>query len=89
MNKVIEDLYLGKINPHETVSSCPSPHYMEQLQKICDQDKTFTESLTPNQREMYKRLENIKADVATEDYSNIFVSGFRLGARIMKEILED
>ena len=37
----------------------------------------------------YKKLEGMKADAMVIDYANIFKEGFRLGAKLMLEILEN
>lgn len=40
-------------------------------------------------KEQYKKLEGMKADAMVIDYANIFKEGFRLGAKLMLEILEN
>lgn len=89
MKKIIEELYFGTINMQETINSASIPEYKEKIRQISDQELSFLKLLSLEGKEQYKKLEGMKADAMFIDYANIFKEGFRLGAKLMLEILEN
>lgn len=89
MKQVIEGLYFGEINMQEMIDSSSIPGYRKKIQQISDQEISFLKLLSIEEKELYKKLEGMKAEVMTLDNAKIFKEGFRLGARIMLEILEE
>lgn len=88
MKQVIEGLYFGEINMQEMIDSS-IPGYRKKIQQISDQEISFLKLLSIEEKELYKKLEGMKAEVMTLDNAKIFKEGFRLGARFMLEILEE
>ena len=73
----------------ETINSASIPEYKKKIQQISDQQLSFLKLLSLEGKEQYKKLEGMKADAMVIDYANIFKEGFRLGAKLMLEILEN
>ena len=73
----------------ETINSASIPEYKKKIQQISDQELSFLKLLSLEGKEQYKKLEGMKEDAMLIDYANIFKEGFRLGAKLMLEILEN
>ena len=85
---VLEDLYVGEVRPGER-SGKRNPQYTKALNEAIKAGDTLTASLTEQQKELFEaymtaqREVNILTDVETYIYS------FRLGAKIMLDVLTD
>ena len=89
MKKIIEDVDFGTRKMQETINSASIPEYKEKIRQISDQEQSVLKLLSLEGKEQYKKLEGMKADAMVIDYANIFKEGFRLGAKLMLEILEN
>jgi hypothetical protein len=85
---ILEDLYVGEVRPGER-SGKRNRQYTKALDKAIKSGDALTASLTGQQKELFEaymaaqREVNILTDVETYIYS------FRLGAKIMMDVLTD
>ena len=85
---ILEDLYVGEVRPGER-SGKRNRQYTKALDEAIKSGDALTASLTEQQKELFEaymtaqREVNILTDVETYIYS------FRLGAKIMMDVLTD
>lgn len=85
---ILEDLYLGEVRPGER-SGKRNQQYKKALDEVIRAGDALTASLTDQQKELFEeymtaqREVNILTDVETYIYS------FRLGAKIMLDVLTE
>ena len=85
---VLEDLYLGDIRPGER-SGKQTPQYTKALDDAIKTSDALTASMTEEQKELFEdfldaqRELNILTDIET------FIYSFRLGTKIMLDILTE
>ncbi len=86
--QVLEDLYMGDIHPSER-SFKKGSQYSRALNDIVKAGDALLGTLTEKQKEQYEaymtaqREENVLTDCET------FICAFRLGAKIMMDVLTD
>ena len=86
--QVLEDLYLGEIHPGERMGK-RGQQYKKALDEAIKMGDALTASLTEQQKELFEaymtaqREVNILTDVET------FIYSFRLGAKIMMDVLTE
>lgn len=82
----LEDLYYGNISPHERYTKRGSR--ADQLVKlICKNEESLTAGLTAQQKEVFEKLKDCEAELHGMNEREAFISGFKLAARIMTEVL--
>ena len=92
MDTIIRNLYAGNIFPEEDYLPL-SKEYEQLLKKCCKDQQAFIEnlkkcsdqSLMSNFQELSKEFR----EMTSEEITEMFIDGFRLGARFMLEMLED
>lgn len=85
---VLEDFWYGNIEPSQyDISS--AKEYKEALRKICKNEERLQDTLTDAQRTLFEQyLDSVREFQAMADCL-LFQNSFRLGARMMLEILEE
>ena len=84
---IIIDLYTGNIDfPGRSVSKLPG--WQAASDRLCAREEALSKTLTKSQRGQLERLMNSCTTVAAIEEQDAFREGFRLGARIMREIYE-
>lgn len=87
MRQTLEDLYYGSINPSEQNIRSGSPVYkaMEQSEKY---ERQLTLLLEGEKRDLLLRLLNAENEIGAALAYDKFIDGFRLGARLMLEVMD-
>ena len=86
--KIIEDLYFGRISPYEMNISA-TPEY-QKLKALADRNEDLLrESLSDEQREMLEKLIETVADISSISERDMFINGFRLGIKLMIDVMQD
>ena len=83
---VLEEIWRGEITPNERAIK-PGSEYQKLTCKASAEEKLLLELLDAGGREVYERLCHMRDDLANISEADTFVQGFRLGARIMLEVL--
>lgn len=85
--RILEDLYCGRITPHEHRIE-PESEYEKLLQYIISHEDDLKSTLTEQQKETFEKYKEYRADVESLTEVEAFISGFKLATRIMIEVMQ-
>ena len=86
--KIIEDLYYGRISPYEMNISA-TPEY-QKLKTLADRNQDLLrESLSDEQKELLEKLIETVTDISSISERDMFIAGFRLGMKLMMDVMKD
>lgn len=86
--KILEELWYGNIEPTEYGTS-PSQGYRE-LRQLVDRNETnLRASMTDAQKELFTRYLESVLEYQTMSELMLFQNSFKLGARLMVEVMEE
>ena len=85
--KILEQLWYDGLRPSETLTSDKSckKHLAETVE---NEDKLLL-MLPDDAKEIYEKYTDSREELAVTDRAKIFTAGFRLGAKIMLEIMQE
>jgi hypothetical protein len=86
--QVLEDLYLGDIHPSER-SFKKDSQYSRALNKVVKIGDALLGTLTEKQREQFEAYMTAQHEVNVLTDCETFIYAFRLGAKIMIDVLTD
>ncbi len=86
--KILEEFWYGNIEPTEYDTS-PSKEYKELLQLICRNEEKLQATFTDEQKELFSRYVDCVREFQTMADCLLFQSSFKLGARMMVEVMDD
>lgn len=84
----LEDLYYGNIIPHEHSIKRGSA-YSEVLGYVVRNEDDLKATLTEQQKEIFEKLKDYESELHGMNELESFVSGFKLAARIIIEVLQE
>ena len=84
---VINELWYGNIEPQDRTIP-RDKDYKQLLKRICDYEEQFRGIFSPEQQKAFEDYENATISVTAISEEASFVEGFRLGAKIMLEVLQ-
>ena len=86
--RILEEFWYGNIEPTEyDTSSCKE--YKKLLELICRNEEKLQATMTDEQKELFSRyIDAVREHQMTADRL-IFQNGFKLGARIMLEVMDE
>lgn len=85
---ILEELWYGNIEPAEYDTS-PSKEYKELLQLISRNEDKLLATMTDAQKELFTKYADCVRECQTMAESLLFQNSFRLGARIMLEVMRE
>ena len=86
--RILEELWYGNIEPTEYGTS-PSPEYRE-LRRLVDRNETdLRATLTVAQKELLTRYLDSVLEYQTLSELMLFQNSFKLGTRLMVEVMEE
>lgn len=83
---VLEEFWYGNLDPAE-YDACPDEEYKELIRLISRNEEKLLETMTKEQRDIFSRYSDCVREHQALAESLLFQNSFRLGARIMLEIL--
>lgn len=86
--KILEQLWYDGLYPSETRLHSDDP-YSAQLDAVIKDEEKLLKMLPEEAKEAFEKLNDSKEELAAVDRSKIFTAGFRLGAKIMMEVMQD
>lgn len=86
--QVLEDLYLGDIRPSDR-SFKRSSQYAKALDDVVKAGDALTEGLTDKQKELFEDYMTAQREVNVLTDCETFCMAFKLGAKIMLDVLSD
>ena len=84
---ILEEFWYGNIEPADYDAS-PSKEYKELLQLISRNEDNLLATMTEAQKELFIKYTDCVREYQTTAECLLFQNSFRLGARMMLEILE-
>jgi len=85
---VLKELWRGNISPTER-SVRPGSEYKRVSVESCERIEHFLATLTPEGRKQWEAICDLQSDMALMGEEDAFIYGFRMGARMMMEIVGD
>lgn len=86
MNNIIDDLYLGNINPNENMR-IRHPEYLNFAKDSVKLEERLGGILNTEQKKLFADFVNIYGSMNALEIRLRFIEGFRLGAKIMLDVL--
>ena len=84
----LQELWRGNITPAERFVRSGS-EYKETAKKLSDEMDRLMEAISPEARKQLENIGNLRADMAVLSNEDIFIYAFRMGARLMLDVLGD
>ena len=86
--KIIEDLYYGNIDPH-TRRAQPDTALSKLRLLLIQNENKMRAMLTEEQNKLFEEYVNDQLEVSIIADCAFFIDGFKLGAKIMLDVLTD
>ena len=84
----IQDLYYGRISPYEMSISTALEY--QKLKSIADRNEDLLkETLSNEQKELLVKLIESVTDISSISERDMFIAGFRLGMKLMIDVMKD
>ena len=83
---ILDDLYWGNINPTEKMVK-ENSEYRKLQKKSVALSERLRETLNREQKEVVKEQERVQIEIMSIMEEDAFISGFRIGARVMMDVL--
>ena len=84
---ILEDLYCGRIAPHEHRIKSES-EYENLLRYIISYEDDLKSTLTDQQKETFEKYKDCRAEVESLTEVEAFINGFKLATKIMMEVVQ-
>ena len=88
MRKTLEDLYYGNISPNEQ-QMAPDSELKKALDRVVRYENQLTELLDEDGQTILTKLIRSQHEINSITALENFILGFRLGARIMAECMDE
>ena len=85
--RILEEFWYGNIEPTEYNTS--SKEYKKLLELICRNEEKFRATMTDEQKELFEKYTDCVREYQTITDCLIFQNSFKLGARMMLEVMEE
>ena len=84
----IQDLYYGRISPYE-MSISATPEYQKLKTRADKNEDLFRETLSDDQKKLLDKLTENITDISSISERDMFITGFRLGMKLMIDVMKD
>lgn len=85
--RVLDKLWRGQITPSEQYL-LPNSECMKLTRELAGEMKQFVSLLPKETIERFEALEQLRGDLQALTEEDVFISGFRMGAQLMLDVLE-
>ena len=85
---LLEQLWRGNIAPSERYIRSNS-EYKKVSQVFCDTAEKMEKELTAEGKQLWREVENLRSDMTMLAEEDIFIYGFRMGARMILDVIGD
>ena len=86
--RILEEFWYGNIEPTEYDANA-SKEYKEALRLITKNEEKLQATMTDEQKELFSRYMDAVREHQTMAESLLFQNSFKLGARMMLEVMEE
>lgn len=88
MKSILHDLYIGKVTPWERRIS-DNPKYKEIIKKLDEEEHYLMDKLSTKDVQHLQDFKKLSYQAMAIDEVEIFKAGYKLGALMIMEVLED
>ena len=85
---VLEKLWRNGLSPNERYCNGDS-EYKKLLHSLCESSNKVSAELSPEGKKAFEEHENIQLSLIAISEEDVFVNAFRMGARMMLDVLGD
>ena len=85
--RILEEFWYGNIEPTEYDTS--SKEYKKLQELICRNEEKLRATMTDEQKELFSKYADCMREYQTITDYLLFQNGFKLGARMMTEVMEE
>lgn len=85
--KILEQLWYDGLRPSELLSPTDK-NYREHLDLVVENEEKLLSMLPDEVKEAYENFSDSRVDLLVTERARIFITGFRLDAKIMLEVME-
>ena len=85
---LLDKLWRGDITPSERYIR-PDSEFKRKAKEFCDAAERLVEGLSPEGRNHWEDVERLKHDMNMLSEEDIFIYGFRMGARMILDVVCD
>ena len=85
--RILEEFWYGNIEPTEYATS--SKEYKKLQELICRNEEKLRATMTDEQKELFSKYADCVREYQTITDYLLFQNGFKLGARMMIEVMEE
>lgn len=85
---ILEDLYYGNLFPHEKCAKL-NDETKELLGLLNRNEEKLTANLSNEQKETFEKYKDCNQEISEICERNAFLNGFRLGAKIIIEVVNN
>ena len=86
--RILEEFWYGNIEPAEyDISTCKEYRKLQEL--ICRNEEKLRATMTDEQKERFEKYTDCTREFQTITDCLIFQNGFKSGARMMMEVMEE
>lgn len=86
--RILEELWYGNIEPTEYTAS-PSKEYQELRRLVDRNEEKFRATMTDEQKELFAKYLDCVMEFQSLSELILFQNSFKLGARLMVEVMEE
>lgn len=84
--KILEQLWYNGLRPSESLTTDSS--YKKYLEETIENEDKLLQLLSEEAIQAYEKLDGSREGLSVTERANIFITGFRMGAKIMLEVME-
>ena len=88
MRKILEDLYFGNIEPHDT-RIVPNSELRRLVKRIADCEGQLMERLHEAEQQTLRAMTTAQHEINSITAMENFILGFRLGIRLIAECMDE
>ena len=85
--RILEELWYGRINPSQRMQPDDKSD-SELTEQIVEKEDELAALLPDEAKEILEQMREKQLDLSTANERKAFISGFKLGARIMLEVMD-
>lgn len=86
--RILEELWYGNITPNAR-EFVRGTEFDEACQMLCKKEEKLNALLAEKEQEIFKKYQACQSEITQISECETFISGFRLGAKIMLEVLSE
>ncbi len=87
--RILEEFWYGNLEPTEYYDTSSCKEYKKLLELIYMNEEKFKVTMTGERKELFEKYTDCVREHKNNTYCLIFQNGFKLGVRMMLEVIEE